>query len=81
MIASALSMGSGAYLAAKSERKSMRQSTRGSAKRSNTMSPRRGKFYRSATKSAGYPRKMPTVLSTKSPVTKRNSSRHLHEND
>jgi hypothetical protein len=67
MIASALSMGSGAFSLPKASGKSTRQSTRASAKPSNTTNPRRGKFYRSATKSAGYPRKMPTVLSTSLP--------------
>jgi hypothetical protein len=54
---------------------------RASARRSNTTSPRRGKFYRSAIKSVGYQKKTPTGLSIRLRMIKPNSSGHLHEND
>ena len=60
MIASALSMGSGAYLAAKSEREIYEAEFSRERDAVNTTKPKHEKFFRSATKSVAYPQKSPT---------------------
>jgi len=81
MMASALSMGSGAYLAAKSEREIYEAEYSREREAVEYNQPEAREVLSLGCQIRGCPRKTPTVLSTKLPSIKRNLSAHLCEND
>ena len=81
MVASALSMGSGAYLAAKTSARSTRLSSPVKGKRSRTMGPKRERFCHSVIKFTDFQKKMRRASLNTLRRTRINSSKRLRVND